>query len=169
VRTGTRQTTVALPGRAQLCFYTDGLTEARVGSELFGAARLTDALAELGPRATAPALLARVAERADARPDDMAACVLSVTGDERQPVVALEQLELDREDAASERTERFLLECGVERRAAAEAIGAAGAAVASGGTVVLELRHTGGRPEVVLQREQLSYIHARRASVEVAL
>jgi serine phosphatase RsbU (regulator of sigma subunit) len=168
-RTGTRQTTVALPGRAQLCFYTDGLTEARVGAELFGSSRLIDTLAELGPRTTASALLARVSERADARPDDMAACLLGVAGDERAPAVLLEQLELDREDAASERTERFLLACGVAPRAAAEAIAAAGAAVAGGGTVVLELRHSGAGPEVALQREQLSYIHARRASAEVAL
>jgi serine phosphatase RsbU (regulator of sigma subunit) len=169
VRTGTRQTVLALPGRAQICFYTDGLTEARVGAELFGAPRLIQVLTELGPRTTAPALLAAVAERADARPDDMAACLLSVAGDERAPAVLLEQLELDREDAASMRTERFLLECGVERREAADAIRAAAAAAGSGGTVLLELRRGGARPEVALQREQLSYIHARRAKVEVAL
>jgi serine phosphatase RsbU (regulator of sigma subunit) len=169
VRTGTRQTVLALPGRAQICFYTDGLTEARVGSELFGTARLIDTLAALGPQVTAPALLARVAECADARSDDMAACVLSVVGDERAPAVLLEQLELDREDAASKRTERFLLECGVERREAADAIRAAAAAAGSGGTVLLELRRGGAKPEVALQREQLSYLHARRAKVEVAL
>ncbi len=31
MRTGTRQTVVSMPGRAQVCFYTDGVTEARVG------------------------------------------------------------------------------------------------------------------------------------------
>jgi len=170
MRTGTRQTVVSVPGRSQICFYTDGLTEARVGSELFGTPRLVDVLAGLGPRATASALLAEVAERADARPDDMAACLLSVNGDDQAPVVMLEELELDREAAASERTERFLQACGVERREALELIRSACAAAGRSGTVVLELRHTGGgSPEVSLQRERLSYIHARRANAEVAL
>ena len=48
MRTGSRQTTVAVPGEAQVCFFTDGVTEARTGGELFGAERLTRALAELG-------------------------------------------------------------------------------------------------------------------------
>src|SRR5207244_11362876 len=47
MRTGTRQTVVAVPGPAQLCFYTDGVTEARVGTDLFGDARLAAALASL--------------------------------------------------------------------------------------------------------------------------
>ncbi len=40
LRTGIRQTVVSVPGRSQICFYTDGVTEARVGRELFGAERL---------------------------------------------------------------------------------------------------------------------------------
>ena len=52
MRTGTRQTVVSVPGRSQVCFHTDGVTEARVAGELFGAERLARALAELGAGAT---------------------------------------------------------------------------------------------------------------------
>ncbi len=169
MRTGTRQTVVSVPGRAQICFYTDGLTEARVGSELFGTARLVDTLAELGPQATAADVLARIADVADARPDDMAACVLSVEGDERAPAVLLEELELDRDEAASERTERFLDACGVERRELAELTASARAAAGRASTVVLELRFSDGTPLPTLRRERLAYLHARRADARVAL
>ena len=165
MRTGTRQTVISVPGRSQVCFYTDGLTEARVDSELFGTERLLDTIAALGPDATAPAILDSVAESVDARPDDMAACLLSVEGDEQQPAVVVEELELDREEAESERTQRFLLACGLERHEVAEVVRSAAAAAGRAGTVVLELRSTGGHPVVTMQREQLSYIHARRADV----
>ena len=39
-RTGARQTVVSVPGRGTVCFYTDGVTEARVGADLFGPERL---------------------------------------------------------------------------------------------------------------------------------
>ncbi len=169
MRTGTRQTVVSVPGRSQICFYTDGLTEARVGSELFGTVRLVDTLAELGPQATAAEILARVAERADTRPDDMAACVLSVEGGDDAPAVLVEELELDRDEVASERTERFLDACGVERRAAAELIQSVRAAAGRAGTVVLEVRLGDGPPLLTLRRDQLAYLHARRADVRVAL
>jgi serine phosphatase RsbU (regulator of sigma subunit) len=169
IRTGTRQSVVSVPGRAQICFYTDGLTEARVGSELFGTERLIDTLAELGPTASAAAVLERVADIADVRPDDMAACLLSIEGDERSPVVLVDELELDRDEALSGRTERFLLACGVERHELAETMRVASAAAGPSGKVMLEARHTSGPPEVTLQREQIAYLHARRANMEVAL
>jgi serine phosphatase RsbU (regulator of sigma subunit) len=168
MRTGTRQTVVSIPGHAQICFYTDGVTEARVGSELFGARRLLDTLVELGPRTSASALLERVAERADARPDDMAACLLGVEGEDLPPKVLVEELELDREEAASERTARFLQACGVARGEVADVIRAACAAAGRAGTVVLELHLSDRQPRLVLRREHLSYLHARRADVGVA-
>jgi Stage II sporulation protein E (SpoIIE) len=163
MRTGTRQTVVSLPGRAHICFYTDGVTESRVGSELFGASRLVDALSELGPSADAPALLALVAQRADARPDDMAACVLSVEGHDDAPRVLLEELELDRSEVAGPRAERFLRACGLERDDVAHVIDSAHAAVGRNGTVVLDVRRQSGTPRVAVRREHLTYLHARRA------
>ena len=81
MRTGTRQTIVSVPGRSQICFYTDGVTEARIGAELFGSERLLDTIAAVGAEATASTILDSVAEQADARPDDMAACLLRVEGE----------------------------------------------------------------------------------------
>lgn len=161
--TGMRQTVVSVPGRAQICFYTDGVTEARVGSELFGTARLIDTLIELGPGAGATEMLEGVAERADARPDDMAACVLRVAGADAAPRVLVEELELDRDEAASARTERFLRACGVERAEVAEVIHSAGVAAGRAGTVVLEVHSGDGPPHVAMRRDRLAYLHARRA------
>jgi hypothetical protein len=170
MRTGTRQTVVSVPGQALICFHTDGLTEARVGSELFGAERLRDTLAELAADATAPELLARVAERSDARPDDMAACVLSVEGREAAPAVLVEELELDRDDAAGARAERFLLACGLEHDELAAAAATARAAAVRAGTAVLTVRHAAGAPpEVAVERERLAHLSARRANAAVAL
>jgi serine phosphatase RsbU (regulator of sigma subunit) len=170
LRTGMRQTAVAIPGRAQICFYTDGLTEARVDGGLFGAERLEQTLAALGPRASASALLARVAEIADARPDDMAACVLSVEGDEGAPALLLDELELERDDVSAARAERFLLACGTRRDELDEAMRAAHAVGARAGGAVLQVHHAGAAPpHVTVQREQVTHLRARPDNVAVAL
>jgi hypothetical protein len=165
MRTGTRQTTISLPGRAQVCFYTDGITEARIGSELFGAERLEDELSALGPQATAAELLEAIAERADARPDDMAACLLSVAGGDGAPRVLAEEIELDRSEASNPRTAGFLRACGVPSGEAAEAIRAASAAAGRASTVVLEVRRGERAAEVSLRRVQLAHLHARRTEL----
>lgn len=157
--TGTRQTVVSVPGRSRICFHTDGVTEARVGAELFGAQRLTRTLAELGPRATAPELLERVAAQTDSRPDDMAACLLSVEGGEGAPRVLVEELELDREQAASDRIEPFLLACGVPRGEIAELVSSARIVAERSGSALLELRLTDGAPEVTLRRDNVALLH----------
>jgi Stage II sporulation protein E (SpoIIE) len=167
MRTGTRQTVVSLPGRAQVCFYTDGVTEARVGSELFGAGRLVDELEDLGPDASASALLERVSGRADARPDDMAACVLSVQGEDDAPRVLAEELEIDRAQAGGARTESFLRACGIRREDVAEVIGSACDTAGRAGTVVLEVSAGGGLPQVAMRRDDVAHLHVRRAQAEV--
>jgi hypothetical protein len=159
MRTGTRQTALSVPGSSQICFHTDGLTEARIGSELFGEERLADTLRELGPQGTAAALLERVADVSDARPDDMAACLLRVEGEASEPVVLSEELELDCEEATSARTERFLLACGVDPLEIAELTHSADVAAGRSGTVVLALRFADGRPHAVLQRDNLALLH----------
>lgn len=158
-RTGTRQTIVSVPGHSQICFHTDGVTEARVGEELFGAGRLTRTLAELGRRATAAELLERVAAQTDARPDDMAACLLSVAGGEDAPSVLVEELELDRQQAGGGRIEPFLLACGVPRGEIAELIGSARAVAERSGSALLELRLGEGAPEVTLRRDNVALLH----------
>jgi hypothetical protein len=113
LRTGTRQTVISIPGATQVCFHTDGVTEARVAGELFGSQRLLDTLAELGPQASASELLERIAAETDARPDDMAACLLRIEGAGAPPVVLSEELELDGADAGSERARQLLRACGL--------------------------------------------------------
>jgi hypothetical protein len=166
MRTGTRQTVVSVPGSCQVCFYTDGVTEARVGSELFGTERLAGALGALGPGADASALLDRVAMETDRRPDDMAACLLSIEGGVAAPVVLVEELELYGEQAAGDRTEQFLLACGVEPREIGELMHAVRAGAGRAGTVLLDVRRpegSPGPPEVTLRRDNVAPLHASHA------
>jgi hypothetical protein len=163
-RTGTRQTVVSIPGRAQVCFYTDGLTEARVGPELFGTARLTHALNELGSGASAATLLDRVTEETDTRSDDMAACLLHIDGGGAAPTILAEQLELDRDGAARDRTGRFLLACGLGRLEIPEIMRSARLAAENDGTVLLELLLCEGTPQVMLRRDNVSSLQAHSAA-----
>ena len=140
MRTGTRQTVVSVPGPARLCFHTDGVTEARIGDDLFGAERLAAALSDLQRDADAAALLDRVAERSDARPDDMAACLLRVHDGHGAPAIVLEQLECNRELLAGRRVERFLLDCGVELGQAEALVRDARRRLKRADSVMLELR-----------------------------
>ncbi len=163
MRTGMRQTVVSVPGRSQICFYTDGLTEARVGRELYGPERLADTLIELGPLATASDVLARVVDQTTLRPDDMAVCLLNVAGGSERPSVLVEELELDREEATSDRVERFLLACGIEHGELAELTGSAQAIAGNAGTVLMQLRAAPGAPEVTLLRDNVELLHAAHA------
>ena len=167
LRTGTRQTIVSVPGRSQICFYTDGVIEARVGHELFGSERLLVTLTELGGQATASSVLDSVVARTDSRADDMAACLLRVEGDAGMPIALVEELELDREQLESERVERFLLACGVRAGETREMLSAARTALARAHTVVLELHLANGAPLLTLRRDHLSYLYAQHENVEV--
>lgn len=169
MRTGTRQTVVSMPGSSQAFFYTDGVTEARVGRDLFGVERLAGVLSELGPEATAAALLDRVAEATDRRPDDMAACLLHLEGGAATPTVLVEELELDREEAMSERTEQFLRACGVASAEAAEVMRSAQAIAMRSGTVLLELRLGDGPPEISMRRDNVALLHTPSVPPRAAL
>jgi hypothetical protein len=147
--TGTRQTVVSIAGPTRLCFHTDGVTEARVDGELFGAERLAAALSDLHHEADASALLDRVSELSDARPDDMAACLLRVHDGQGPPAIALEQLELSRELLAGGRVERFLLDCGVELGEAESIVQDARQRLQRVDRVMLELVPDGDGPPIV--------------------
>jgi Stage II sporulation protein E (SpoIIE) len=153
IRTGTRETVVSVPGPARLCFHTDGVTEARIAGELFGAERLAKLVADLGSEDDASTLLDRVAEQSDARPDDMAACVLRVQDGAGAPSIVFEQLELDGDAAANPRAERFLRDCGVAPTEAELLMRSARARLEHADTVLLELRLGGGEPVVTLHDE----------------
>jgi hypothetical protein len=169
MRTGTRHTVVALPGAAQVCLYTDGVTEARTASELFGADRLRRTLTALGPGATAPQLLERVAQETDSRPDDMAACLLSIPGGAQAPRIVAEEIELDAAAALGERTERFLCACGVARDRIAEITRTARLEAERAGTVLLEVRRGDSQPQVLLHPNNVAPLHALRAEHRAAV
>lgn len=169
MRTGTRQTVVSVPGFSRVCFHTDGITEARVGSELFGTQRLRRTLAALGPGVTASGLLDRVAEETDTRPDDMAACLLSIEGGTAAPAVLVEELELSEEEAVNDRTERFLLACGIQRSQIAELVRAARIDAKRAGAVLLEVRIAKGSPQVTLRCDNVAPLHTVRAKQRAAL
>jgi hypothetical protein len=162
MRTGTRETVVSIPGPARLCFHTDGVTEARIGEDLFGGERLAGALSDLGRQASARALLDSVAQRTDSRPDDMAACLLRVEDGAGAPAIVRELLELDGSSIASGRAERFLRETGMTPPAAAAAIASARDELDCRESTVLELSLGDGPPRILRQTDNV--IHAAALS-----
>jgi serine phosphatase RsbU (regulator of sigma subunit) len=158
--TGRRQTVVSVPGEALACFYTDGVIEARIGPELFGGRRLQQALAGLGPNASAPEVLETVAGLTDRHPDDMAACLLRIEGDELAPSVEVEELELDARDLARGRAERFLLAGGMQPHEVGDVLRSLAGEVARHGGVVLELHLADGPPWVALRPQNVAQLHA---------
>jgi hypothetical protein len=163
MRTGTRETIISVPGPARLCFHTDGVTEARIGEDLFGSERLTVALADLGREGSAAALLDSVAERTDARPDDMAACLLRVEDGAGAPSVLHELLELDAATIDNGRAERLLRESGMSAAAAAAAIAAARGELDRLGSVLLQLGLGDGAPVAVLEHDNVVHTAALAA------
>jgi Stage II sporulation protein E (SpoIIE) len=158
MRTGTRETVISVPGPARLCFHTDGVTEARIGEDLFGGERLSGALSDLGRQASAPALLDSVAQRTDSRPDDMAACLLRVEDGAGAPAIVGELVELDGGAVASGRAERFLRESGMTAAAAAAAIDTVRLELDRRDSALLELTLGQGPPRVSLENHNV--VHA---------
>jgi len=139
--TGRRQTTIALAPGATACFHTDGLDEAPVASGRLGREGVAEELRALGPDDGAAQLLARVVQRTDRQPDDMAACMLTaLPGGAERWCLRLEELEVDAETLRRGRAERFLVACGVGRPHRDTALLAAQEIVARDGTAVIEVR-----------------------------
>jgi hypothetical protein len=108
VPTGRRQSTISLPAGAEVCFFSDGLIEARCADGLLGRERLSEILDGLGPRPLAADLLERVRASALATPDDMAACILGSQTTSRSDCTQLEDLEVDARALAGVQVQRFL-------------------------------------------------------------
>jgi Stage II sporulation protein E (SpoIIE) len=113
--TGLRQTTVCLPAGSAVCFFTDGLIEARRGEHLIGRLGLREIIRGLGPGATAAQVLERVAAEADRVDDDMAACMFRVVdGPAEATSPRVEEIEVRRGEPLDTTLGRFLAACGVE-------------------------------------------------------
>jgi serine phosphatase RsbU (regulator of sigma subunit) len=137
--TGLRQTTVSLPAGAQLCFFSDGLLEARVPDGLLGRERLAELARDPQSSLSAGALLERVGAVAQTARDDMIACVLSPSEDTPTPAVTIEELEVDREMLSGSRVARFLQACGVGENEAAALLAGAAKLAAADGTALLRI------------------------------
>jgi hypothetical protein len=173
--TGQRQTTVALPPGSSVCFFTDGLVEARLGDDMIGRERLSEILGGLEADCGAQLLLERLAAAADRAPDDMAACLVRASDDAvASKSLRIEELEADTADLESDRAEQFLAACGVAAPAAADALRAARAKAAEFGGAVIRVSVEGPERRVdVAPREaaslpvpSLDEAH-RRASLEL--
>jgi hypothetical protein len=121
--TGLRQTTVCLPANSAVCFFTDGLIEARRGDQMIGRLGLAEIIRELGPSATAREVLDRVAAEADRVDDDMAACMFRVVESGPEPAsTRVEELEVRRGESLDVGLRRFLVASGVGTRSISNAI-----------------------------------------------
>jgi len=139
VPTGRCQTTRSLPPGAVVCFFSDGLTEARRDDELLGCERLSEIVAALGAQPAAAELLQQVTAAATATPDDMAACILMLDAETDVAAVHIEEVEADGRALGRHEIPRFLQSCGVPAPAIARAMSLAGDIAARSGTAVLRV------------------------------
>jgi hypothetical protein len=166
--TGLRQTTLALPQGSIACFYTDGMTDARVGDKFLGRERLAQMLEELGPDATAPMLLERVAEASDRTPDDMAACILHADG-KGSGRLRVEELEVSRKDLQGHAVVRFLRECGLPMADVPDLLRTATDTARDSGSAVFRVRIGDWRPGVdVLPGNVATLAAARKTTTALA-
>jgi hypothetical protein len=120
--TGRRQTIVSLPAGTEVCFFSDGLMEARADGTLLGRERLEEILAALGSRRQATNLLEGVRAAAEATPDDMVACILAPEKTAGGEPIHVEELETDAHALAAGHVERFLADCRVSAGEATRAL-----------------------------------------------
>jgi serine phosphatase RsbU (regulator of sigma subunit) len=174
--TGSRQTVMTIPGAGTACFYTDGVIEARASGELYGSARLASALAALrtqhaDTRPEADELLDRVAAETDRRPDDMAACLLELAGEDEAPRILREELLLDAREAGGKRAHRFLEAAGVSEPELGASLDRARTVAAEHGSALLTIDLAGERPRVSVLQDNIAPLRARALArtQEVAL
>jgi Stage II sporulation protein E (SpoIIE) len=139
LRTGVRETTVALPPGSTCCFYTDGLVEAKNGEGMIGRARLAELVTELARDEQADVLLDRVLAESSDAPDDMTVCVLRPVSGAQARSPRVEILELDADDVDSGFAARFLDVCGVPADDQDTLVEQARAAIDSSGLALLEI------------------------------
>jgi hypothetical protein len=139
VPTGRRQTTLSLPAGAVVCFFSDGLIEARCNEELLGVERLDAILRTLGERPDATQLLERVRASATSTPDDMAACIFISDGAPTAAYMHTEEVEADARALESVNIRRFLQSCRVPAEEVTQVIARARAVAAKSGTALLRV------------------------------
>jgi hypothetical protein len=142
--TGRRQTTISLPASGQMCFFSDGLPEARIAAGLLGRERLVEILDDLDSPVTAPRLLQRVRDDALATPDDMVACVISPRVGDAASTSTVEELEVDSRTPDGAYVAAFLEACGVRAERVPSLVAGAAEAVDRSGTALLRVERMPG-------------------------
>jgi hypothetical protein len=165
--TGLRQTTLPLSRGMTVCFFTDGLVEARRGGSVYGTPRLERAVGELGQDASAQELLDRVAAETDQFADDVAACLVRATASSTVAATAVEEIEVTSAELRDDRLRRFLTACELDARDIARAVEAVTPRVAAGRSCVIRVSIAGGaaRVDVMSPRRFAEMPVARPASV----
>jgi hypothetical protein len=139
VPTGRRQTTVSLAPGSEVCFFSDGLVEARREGRLLGRQHLRQLLAGLGPHPQSEQLLEEVRRAAPTTPDDMVACILSAPNSPAVASVHVEELEVDARALQRSGVRRFLCECRVAPAQLSSALRRASELVSSTGGAFLRV------------------------------
>jgi hypothetical protein len=137
--TGRRQSVVVLPPGSEVCFFSDGLIEARTDGGFVGRDGLREMLDELGAHTQARALLERVQARSQATSDDMAACILAPRTGVRPQRLHVEEFEAGPEEVQKGGARRFLEACAVPAPRVEQMIGLAESILSSSETVVLRV------------------------------
>jgi hypothetical protein len=158
--TGRRQSIVSLPTGAEVCFFSDGLVEARAEEGLVGRARLEGMVDELGRKATAKDLLAQVRDLATETPDDMAACVLRVESGCGERAVHVEELEVDARALEGDSVEHFLEACGLPAQETARTIDSAASITATGRTALMRMALEPHGPMATVEPTSIELSHS---------
>ena len=141
--TGRRQTTLSVPAGGKVCFFSDGLLEARTVDGLLGRERLVELVGELDPSASAPELLERVRDEALRTPDDMVACVVSsAVGAPALAAAHVEELEVDRDALDRATVPVFLQACGVDAADVTSLLARTHELVGAGRTALLRIERS---------------------------
>jgi hypothetical protein len=142
--TGRRQTTIPVPPGGRVCFFSDGLLEARTADGLLGRERLAELAGKLDAADSAATLLERVSGDVETTPDDMVACIVSSAVGAPAPSVHVEELEVDREVLARTTVPVFLDACRVRAAEIAPLLARARELVEQRGTALLRIERAPG-------------------------
>jgi serine phosphatase RsbU (regulator of sigma subunit) len=154
--TGQRQTTLPFPRGSVACFYTDGLSEARMASgRLVGAAGLERIVRTLGADATGERVIQAVSTTSRRIGDDAAAVVIRAEDGAAIVRSRVERIELSRAELRGPLMRRFLDACGVSPHAVHAAERTAREMAGEAGGAVVEVRIGDGRSDVEVSRPAL--------------
>jgi hypothetical protein len=161
--TGRRQTTISVPPGGRVCFFSDGLLEARTADGLLGRERLAELAGELDAGDSAATLLERVRDDAQATPDDMVACIVSSAVGAPAPSAHVEELEVDDEALARTTVPVFLEACRVGTAELTPLLARASELVGERGTALLRIERAPGGETTVAVLPGLSLAASKAA------